>query len=45
MEDQAVVDDTLQGGESLLDESSPTLSEGEYFLTEGIKGSGNPRVV
>jgi len=41
MEDQAVVDDTLQGGESLLDESSPTLSEGEYFLTEGIKGSGD----
>ena len=40
MEDQAVVDDTLQGGESLLDVSSPTLSEGEYFLTEGIKGSG-----
>jgi len=40
MEDQAVIDDTLQGGESLLDESSPTLSEGEYFLTEGIKGSG-----
>ena len=40
MEDQAVVDDTLQGGESLLDVSSPTLSEGEYFLTEGIKGTG-----
>jgi hypothetical protein len=41
MEDQAVVDDTLQGGESLLDVSSPTLSEGEYFLTEGIKGTGD----
>ena len=39
MENQAVVDDTLSG-ESFLDSASPTLGEGEYFLTEGIKGTG-----
>lgn len=26
---------------SLLDEGTPTLSEGEYFLSEGIKGQGD----
>ena len=41
MNDQAVVDDTLNaGGASLVDAAEPTLGEGEYFLTEGIKGSG-----
>lgn len=39
MEDQAVVDDTLSG-DSLIDTATPTLGEGEYFLTEGIKGTG-----
>ena len=28
-------------GDTLLDSASPTLGDGEYFLTEGIKGSGN----
>jgi hypothetical protein len=41
MNDQAVVDDTLNaGGASLVDAAEPTLGEGEYFLTEGIKGTG-----
>lgn len=42
MEDQAVVDDTLSAGDqvSLVDTAAPTLGEGEYFLTEGIKGTG-----
>ena len=39
MENQAVVDDTLSG-ESLIDSAEPTLGDGEYFLTEGIKGTG-----
>ena len=39
MEDQAVVDDTLSG-ESLIDSVEPTLGDNEYFLTEGIKGTG-----
>ena len=25
---------------TLLDEATPTLSEGEYFLSDGIKGTG-----
>jgi len=28
-------------GDTLLDSASPTLGDGEYFLTEGIKGSGD----
>ena len=41
MEDQAVVNDTLnEGAGSLVDAAEPTLGEGEYFLTEGIKGTG-----
>ena len=41
MEDQAVVNDTLnEGMASLVDAAEPTLGEGEYFLTEGIKGTG-----
>ena len=26
---------------TLLDEATPTLSEGEYFLSDGIKGTGD----
>ncbi len=26
--------------DTLLDSSEPTLAEGEYYLTEGIKGTG-----
>lgn len=41
MENQAVVNDTLnEGMASLVDAAEPTLGEGEYFLTEGIKGTG-----
>jgi hypothetical protein len=41
MDDQAVVNDTLnEGVGSLVDAAEPTLGEGEYFLTEGIKGTG-----
>jgi len=42
MEDQAVVDDTLSAGDqvSLVDAASPTLGENEYFLIDGIKGTG-----
>ena len=28
-------------GDTLLDSSAPTLGDGEYFLTDGIKGSGD----
>lgn len=39
MEDQAVEsNDTLQ---SLVDVAEPTLGEGEYFLSDGIKGVGD----
>ena len=39
MEDQAVEsNDTLQ---SLVDAAEPTLGEGEYFLSDGIKGVGD----
>tara|TARA_R110000803_G_scaffold49532_2_gene103082 strand:- start:2594 stop:3325 length:732 start_codon:yes stop_codon:yes gene_type:complete len=38
MDEQAVENDTLT---SLVDEATPELGEGEYFLTEGIKGSGD----
>ena len=37
-EEQAVVEETTT--DTLLDNAAPTLSEGEYFLAEGIKGSG-----
>lgn len=40
---EAVENDTLASNEptSLVDAAEPTLSEGEYFLTEGIKGTGD----
>jgi len=40
---EAVENDTLESNEptSLVDAAEPTLSEGEYFLTEGIKGTGD----
>ena len=39
MEEQAVEsNDTLQ---SLVDAAEPTLGEGEFFLSEGIKGVGD----
>ena len=40
---EAVENDTLESNqpESLIDAAEPTLSSGEYFLTEGIKGSGD----
>ena len=37
-EEQAAVEETTS--DTLLDQSSPELSEGEYFLSEGIKGAG-----
>lgn len=37
-EEQAAVEQT---SDTLLDQSSPELSEGEYFLSEGIKGAGD----
>lgn len=47
MSEQAVENDTLQeealgaAPTSLVDAAQPTLSEGEYFLSEGIKGVGD----
>ena len=40
---EAVENDTLESNptESLIGETEPTLSEGEYFLTESIKGFGD----
>ena len=40
---EAVENDTLESNEpaSLVDAAEPTLAEGEYFLTEGIKGTGD----
>ena len=38
-ENQAAPETTTS--DTLLDASSPTLSEGEYFLSDGIKGSGD----
>ena len=40
MENQAVESDTLNAGVSLVDSAQPELGENEYFLTEGIKGTG-----
>ena len=40
MENQAVESDTLNDGVSLVDSAQPQLGENEYFLTEGIKGTG-----
>lgn len=37
---QADTDDTLNERESLVDVAEPTLTEGEYFLADGIKGTG-----
>jgi len=37
-EEQAAVEETTS--DTLLDQSSPELNEGEYFLSEGIKGAG-----
>ena len=39
LEEQAAPETTTS--DTLLDASSPTLSEGEYFLSDGIKGSGD----
>ncbi|MCS5594213.1 MAG: hypothetical protein NZ730_06680 [Porticoccaceae bacterium] len=43
LEEQAVVDEsaTATTPDTLLDASNPELSEGEYFLTEGVKGTGD----
>ena len=38
-ENQAAPDTTTS--DTLLDASAPTLNEGEYFLSDGIKGSGD----
>ena len=40
---EAVESDTLESNEptSLVDAAEPALAEGEYFLTEGIKGTGD----
>tara|TARA_R110002096_G_scaffold187462_1_gene366846 strand:+ start:4345 stop:4605 length:261 start_codon:yes stop_codon:yes gene_type:complete len=38
LEEQAAPEETTS--DTLLDQASPTLSEGEYFLSDGIKGSG-----
>lgn len=38
-EEQAAVEETTS--DTLLDPSAPTLSEGEYFLSDGIKGTGD----
>ena len=40
---EAVENDTLGSNEpaSLVDAAEPALAEGEYFLTEGIKGTGD----
>lgn len=38
-EEQAVVEETTTA-DTLLDSATPELSEGEYFLAEGLKGSG-----
>lgn len=39
LEEQAAPETTTS--DTLLDASSPTLNEGEYFLSDGIKGSGD----
>lgn len=39
LEDQAAQEE--QVSDTLLDDATPTLSEGEYFLAEGIKGTGD----
>ena len=42
MSEQAVTNDTLvEERTSLVDEAAPTLAEGEYFLADGIKGTGD----
>jgi hypothetical protein len=38
-EEQAAPEETTS--ETLLDASTPELSEGEYFLSDGIKGTGD----
>lgn len=38
-EEQAVAEETTTA-DTLLDSATPELSEGEYFLAEGLKGSG-----
>jgi hypothetical protein len=38
LEEQAATEE--KPSDTLLDQASPTLSEGEYFLSDGIKGSG-----
>jgi hypothetical protein len=39
LEEQAAPEETTS--DTLLDQASPTLNEGEYFLSEGIKGAGD----
>jgi hypothetical protein len=39
LEEQAAPETTTS--DTLLDASAPTLNEGEYFLSDGIKGSGD----
>ena len=40
MSEEQVAEDTTTSG-TLLDASTPELSEGEYFLSDGIKGTGD----
>jgi len=39
LEEQAAPEETTS--DTLLDQASPTLNKGEYFLSEGIKGAGD----
>ena len=37
-EEQTAIEQT---SDTLLDQAEPSLGEGEYFLSDGIKGSGD----
>jgi len=41
MSEQAIESDTSEEPVSLVDSAEPQLGEGEYFLTDGIKGAGD----
>ena len=41
MSEQAIESDTSEEPVSLVDAAEPQLGEGEYFLTDGIKGTGD----
>jgi len=41
MSEQAIESDTSEEPVSLVDAAEPQLGEGEYFLTDGIKGAGD----